>query len=352
MFQTLQTCQALFDLGVPLGLYIAPWHGSSDPGERLEGIGISPSLPLYPMQTLHRRWPAGLFARWHAPSLRHRHVYVRDPRLALSLADRGVRSDFEVHEVRPMREAGQLPAIAAAHRRGVIRFLLPISRAAAVALREAGCVPDRIEVLRSAVAYEAFAAIPDLLPEAVENPVGIYAGRISRSRGLDVLAHLARTGALRLRLVGEADDPVPSLPGLTHRGFVAPASLPDEYAAVQLALLPYQTGLPHSDVISPLKLFEAMAAGRVVIASDLPAVREVLVDGVNGLLVPADRPEAWVDAVQTVRRNSESAIRLAARAREDAREYSWQERARRMVEWLGLPVTGQPGNRATGQPGL
>ena len=42
----------------------------------------------------------------------------------------------------------------------------------------------------------------------------------------------------------------------------------------------------------PLKVLEAMAAGTAVVASDLPAVRELMTDGVQGLLAPPDRPDA------------------------------------------------------------
>jgi len=49
---------------------------------------------------------------------------------------------------------------------------------------------------------------------------------------------------------------------------------------------------------SPLKILEAMAAGVPVIASDLPAVRELLSDSVEGLLVQPDRPAALARAIR------------------------------------------------------
>jgi glycosyltransferase involved in cell wall biosynthesis len=49
---------------------------------------------------------------------------------------------------------------------------------------------------------------------------------------------------------------------------------------------------------SPLKILEAMAAGVPVVASDLPAVRELVTDGVEGLLVQPDRPAALARAIR------------------------------------------------------
>jgi glycosyltransferase involved in cell wall biosynthesis len=337
LFQTLKTCDALVKLGVPLGLYLPPWR-NCDSRERLTAIGVAPSLPVVPLRLLHRRWPEGLFVAWHGRSLRDRAVYVRDPRLAVALAQGGIRLDFEVHQVRALNEAGLLQRVVDAHRRGVIRYLLPISRAAAVALVEAGCNGTRLAVLPSAVDYEAFAAIPRLTADAFVAPVALYAGRISRSRGLDILAHLAASDVLTVRLLGEAEDPVPSLPSMTHAGFVAPSALPEAYAAAQIALLPYQPDLGHSDAISPLKLFEAMAAGRAIIASDLPPVREILAHGINGLLVPPRDLRAWEGAVRELIANPADASELGARAREDARRHSWTARAQNMIDQLDLPV--------------
>ena len=52
--------------------------------------------------------------------------------------------------------------------------------------------------------------------------------------------------------------------------------------------------------MSPLKIFEAMANGRPILASDLPAVREVLRDGHNALLAPPDDIDAWIDRIRAL----------------------------------------------------
>lgn len=64
-------------------------------------------------------------------------------------------------------------------------------------------------------------------------------------------------------------------------------------------------------------MLEAMAAGVVLIGSDTPPVREVVRDGVNGLLVPFDQPDKIGDAIARVLsapRDRHAAMRAAARA--------------------------------------
>ena len=46
-----------------------------------------------------------------------------------------------------------------------------------------------------------------------------------------------------------------------------------------------------------IALIEAMAAGLPVVASDVPACREVLADGAAGVLVPAGDPARLADAL-------------------------------------------------------
>jgi glycosyltransferase involved in cell wall biosynthesis len=101
-----------------------------------------------------------------------------------------------------------------------------------------------------------------------------------------------------------------------------------------IALMPYQADLQHAATISPIKLFEAMAAGRLVIASDLPTIREVIRPGENGLLVAADDPAAWAAAIEQVHSTPDAAMRMTQQARVDAAAYSWQARAERLLAFV------------------
>ncbi|WP_352819343.1 glycosyltransferase [Mesorhizobium sp. M0898] len=55
--------------------------------------------------------------------------------------------------------------------------------------------------------------------------------------------------------------------------------------------------------MSLLKLFEYMAHGKPIVSSDLPAIREVLRDSVNSVLVSPDNPSDWVKAHQRLHEN-------------------------------------------------
>ncbi len=338
LIQTLHTVAALADLGVATRLYLPPWHGSVSLEQRLEEMGIHSRPEIRPAQLLHRRWPVTAFARFHRRLLRRaRAVYVRSEHLSLALAGLGIRHHFEVHALEPIVRLGELERLTAYHRQGVIDWLIPISRAAADALIAAGADPRRIHVSPSGADLTAFSRTPDLDPARLSQPRMVYLGRISNDRGLAILRHLAQRRLGSLLLVGTRDDEIPATDGLTYRPPVPHREVPSLYAESELVLLPYQPELIHADSISPMKLFEAMAAGRPVIASDLPSLREILHDGRNGLLVDPKDPQAWAQAVEHLRQNPELALRLAAQARQDAKTYGWPQRAAGIAQALSLP---------------
>jgi glycosyltransferase involved in cell wall biosynthesis len=51
---------------------------------------------------------------------------------------------------------------------------------------------------------------------------------------------------------------------------------------------------------APLKIIESLAAGVPVVASDLPVVRELMLDGVHGRLVAPDRPSELARAIRVL----------------------------------------------------
>ncbi|MBI2099183.1 glycosyltransferase [Candidatus Uhrbacteria bacterium] len=112
------------------------------------------------------------------------------------------------------------------------------------------------------------------------------------------------------------------------------AEIPDWLAAADALLMP----TPASSAFflrwtSPLKLFEYLASGRPVIATDLPSVREV-VNAESACLVPAGDAAAMGRALRLLLDNEDLRRRYGGAGRAIAEKYSWLSRGRYIIgEW-------------------
>ncbi|BAL22943.1 glycosyltransferase family 4 protein [Azoarcus sp. KH32C] len=337
LIQTLHTVEALSAAGVGTRLYLPSVPGSFDLPGFLAGMGIRHPIDLRCRASLNRRWAGWPFVLLHRKELLGaKVVYTRVPELSQLLARNGIPHFLEVHDTETLVGKGLAPALLKAAQSGVLRGLIAISEAGRAALVDLGFAAERLGVLPSGVDLGAFSTIPIPGIEDFRAARAIYVGRISRDRGLDLLEAVAAAGH-PVTLVGPRDDePTVRSENLKIEGTVPHAQVPACLARAAVALMPYQAHLQHAATISPIKLFEAMAAGRLVVASDLPPIREVVRHGENGLLVDPDDPAAWIAAMAQVRANPEAALALAEAGRATARDYGWDTRAQRLLALTGL----------------
>jgi glycosyltransferase involved in cell wall biosynthesis len=180
---------------------------------------------------------------------------------------------------------------------------------------------------------------------AATGPV-TYLGNFHPWKGVEILVQsAAHSPAMRVTLVGGEPDPRRRIEALARSlgvadrvRFVGPVPPPKRWgylAEASVCVLPLTRSAFGTSFTSPLKLFEYMAAARPIVASDLPALREVLRDGENALLVPPEDPAALAAAIRRVQEDQTLARRLAAQAAHDVRAYSWEARGKRIVEFLG-----------------
>jgi glycosyltransferase involved in cell wall biosynthesis len=167
-----------------------------------------------------------------------------------------------------------------------------------------------------------------VLVAAIERLPGVHAlivGGLAGEPDLERIRALAgRLAPGRVTFAGQVDPPL--VAGLLRQADVL--------------VLPNTPGRVSAAYTSPLKLFEYMASGRPMVASDLPALREILRPDENAVLVESGSAGALAAGLSRVLGDAALASRLAARAREDVREWTWDKRAGR-IEALLEAVTGR-----------
>jgi glycosyltransferase involved in cell wall biosynthesis len=117
-------------------------------------------------------------------------------------------------------------------------------------------------------------------------------------------------------------------------GQVSPREVRVHLQEAAVAVLPLTQDLISASFTSPLKLFEYMAAGVPIVASDLPSTREILTPEVNAVLVPPNNPQALAAGIQRVLEDRDLANRIAQKALEDVMQFSWKKRAEKIIIFL------------------
>jgi glycosyltransferase involved in cell wall biosynthesis len=344
VIQTVNTIAALDHLGVAPRLYLPPWRGGRKVfRRRLSELGVETTPDIRSAPFLHSRWGMWgyrIFVRLHRSLLKQaKAVYTRSPEISEALASADVVHNLEIHDVEKLAADDGLDALLRHHHAGCIQWLIPVSRSAADLLIAAGAVKERIAVIPNGVDLDAFAQNAAFDPSRLDYPRMYYFGRISTSRGLMVFRFLAEAGIGKVILVGEQEDAVRDTASLTVQPFVPHREIPKRYEHTDLVLLPYQPTLEHVQSLCPIKLLEAMAAGRPIIASDIAPIREIIEHENTGLLVPPDDMDAWQAAVRRLQKDRPLAVRLAGAAKELATQFSWKTRACRMIETLRLDLS-------------
>ena len=173
-----------------------------------------------------------------------------------------------------------------------------------------------------------------------------------RARGVDVRVAVVGDGVARPGLVRQAADlglgEAAVLPGR-----VSAQEAVTWYQALDVLVVPRRDTAVTRTVV-PLKPMQAMALSRPVVASDLPALREVVGDPGAGLLVPPENADALADALATLAADPALRARLGAAGHRFAATRTWSavgEAYRALYETLCRPPDDAGRHRATPRAG-
>ena len=237
------------------------------------------------------------------------------------------------------RDAG-LSALAAAevfYRNGVLhyprlvgRYVSP-SRFLADIVRRAGLGGRPIDIIPNAVPVQ---------PPAVGGREVVFAGRLAREKGIDVLLDAAELAGVPLIIAGDG----PLMPRVRARagervevlGQVSPQRVSELLSTAAAAVVP-STCLENA----PLSVLEPMACGTPVVASNKGGIPELVRHGVDGLLVEPGSALALAAAIRAICDDPKKAQEMGAAARERvAREFAPEHHVEALLRTYTLAAAG------------
>jgi glycosyltransferase involved in cell wall biosynthesis len=343
--QVMKVCQAFAQLGQDVTLFVPGTQPSGASQLQLKSLyGLRIDFPIHWLAIGNRRlfpWIAVWQARRLVPDM----LYCWPLQSAALGLLAGKPSMLELHDF-PAGRFGLL----------WLRFFLILSgrkRCLPItdALRRALRLPEEQTVLApDGVDIERYRDLPNPdsarrqlnLPEA---PTVLCTGHLYAGRGADLFLSLAaKFPQARFIWVGGRPMDVQiwngraaSLPNVTFTGFVPNELIPLYQSAADVLLMPYgravttSSGGNTAEFCSPMKMFEYMAAGRAILTSDLPVLREVL-DETKAVFSPLEQADAWESALGELLADPQRRQALGQNARSAVEQYSWMRRAQRVLE--------------------
>lgn len=211
-------------------------------------------------------------------------------------------------------------------------------------LARRGLDPSLIDVIPNGM--DLTALVPPSDGVRFPDPTLLYLGRLKRYKGVDIVlraaAHLRRGGVPARLLVGGKGDHEPALKALAAElglgeavrflGFVTEGQKRELFQRSWVHVL-----------ASPkegwgIASLEAAACGTATVASDAPGLRDSVVDGVTGFLVPHGDVPALAAGVGRILGDPELRDRLGRQARAFAEGFSWDVSAQSVEAFLNRVV--------------
>lgn len=352
--QAIHTVHALAQQGVEVVLAYVPVKGSPDPfphyglsrPENLRLLPLSRRLPwpLHGLRTHSNKLFTHRLAAWlrqHRRGEEPQIVMARHLKLADELLNRFPRLPllYETHEIFAENAP---PAKQAALREMEKAVLSKAPGVIAITAGLAKLVQERYGLQRTIEVVPSSTALPTAESSKDWDRSGlhiVYTGSLYEWKGVqDLIAAAAWLPGCKITVVGGEPERIRELgkaapkdgAEIQFTGHVSHAHATAQLGQACIAVLPNRQGSV-SAFTSPLKLFEYMAAGCAVVATDLPVFREILEDN-EARWVAAGDPRSLADGIRTLVDNPALARELGGLAAQKAKLYTWEARASRLIQ--------------------
>lgn len=281
-------------------------------------------------------------------------ICTRTPEIAWLFCKRGYRVFFECHQL-PSR----FPFLFSYAIRHCFGLSVTTNAMKQDFLKFAKLPNDRVLVAPNGIDPTIFADSKinhDQAREALNlsktDRLALYAGALYGWKGADVLAETLPSlpANTLVYLIGGSDAEQSSFetryrhPGLHLLPFQPRSKIALWLKAADILVLPNKPINALSERhTSPIKMFEYMASGTPIIASDIPSLREILTDETCVFVKPSD-PKLLASSIQKLFDDPQLAERIGSQAAQVASKYTWSHRAEKILNYLEQPTSSATEN--------
>lgn len=175
----------------------------------------------------------------------------------------------------------------------------------------------------------------------------IYIGSFFKGKGIEIIVELSKMlPHIDFHLFGDLKT-LGNMNGYQFKSnirffdYIDYNKIPKILGNYELALMPFQTkigarskNLEISKYISPLKMFDYLAAGKVIIATKMKAYEHILKNNDNSFLLSSKDFNKWKLLINNILKNPNKFKSIKVNAKNTAKKYSWNNRALKFVNFL------------------
>ncbi len=167
-----------------------------------------------------------------------------------------------------------------------------------------------------------------------------YVGSFHKGKGVEVILELAKKfSKLVFNVYGEPlDNNFKNLKNIKIHGYIDYKHVPDKLSKSDLLLLPSQEiqygrskSVNISNYNSPLKMFDYLASGKVIVSSKLGGICEVLKHNQNSILVNGFQISAWEKTINNILVKKYNLKKIRRNSIKTAEKFTWIKRVKNIL---------------------
>ena len=171
-----------------------------------------------------------------------------------------------------------------------------------------------------------------------------YFGSIYKSRGIDLIKQLAELDKKNIYYIyGGSKNEVSELKKFSTKNLIIHGQIPfkrvkKKIIEMDILLMPYTKKATFSgnygniiNFMSPMKMFDYLGAGKLIISSNIKVLREILTDNYNSILIKDYLNVLEWKKIDKINLNSNFSKKLRLNAIKTAKLYNWKNRAKKMI---------------------
>ena len=180
----------------------------------------------------------------------------------------------------------------------------------------------------------------------VNKKVVTYVGNIYKGRGIDKIIKLSQemkdiffliVGGDEHEVLRYKADIVNKNKNILFTGHLLHKFIPKIYSISDIMIIPYDDNftikgdIDASGFSSPIKIFEHLASGKPIVASDLKSINRILTNEIDSILVDPNSITSYKNAILRLINNEDIYKSISSNALNKANTQSWQRRASNII---------------------